>query len=186
MRCTSQRRKPTSTAKHIFSTSCDPYFEVLSILDNFGPSRCHLLHILPTSSFDESDSQITRIGGHFFFQRDQLIHVPLRPHKSSIKELCLWASKPNTEVARQFLWKIASSAPVRTISVHTKQSSLTIFPNGQVTQAVIYDHLRMNSARVNIEEFHVPFRVVESKVSDDLICRCLGAAVADRSRLVHL
>ena len=71
------------------------------------------------SSLDKTDGQVSRIGGHFLFQRDQLIHVPLRPHKSSIKELCLWDSKPNTAVARQFLWKIASSAPVRTtISLH--------------------------------------------------------------------
>ena len=70
--------------------------------------------------------------------------------------------------------------------LHTGQVSLTILPNRQVTQPIIFDHLRMDSARVNIEEFDIPLRVVESKVGDDLVSRRFGAAVADRSRLVHL
>ena len=44
----------------------------------------------------------------------------------------------------------------------------------------------MNSAGVNIKELDISLRVVESKMSDDLVRRCLGAAVADGSRLVHL
>jgi hypothetical protein len=70
--------------------------------------------------------------------------------------------------------------------LHTEQVSLTVLPNRQVTQAIVFDHLRMNSARVDIEELYVSLRVVESEVRDDLVCCRFGAAVAHGSRLVHL
>jgi hypothetical protein len=71
-----------------------------------------LLH--PACLFDETDGQVTRVSGHFLPQRDQLIHIPLRPHKSPVEELRFWTGEPNSEVAWQFLWKILSLALIST------------------------------------------------------------------------
>lgn len=70
--------------------------------------------------------------------------------------------------------------------LHANQASLTIFPNHQVTQAIIFYHLRVDSARVNVEELDVSLRTIEGKMGNDLVSRRLGAAVAHGSRLVHL
>lgn len=56
---------------------------------------------------------------------------------------------------------------------HTERVSLTILPNRQVTQAIVLHHLRMDGARVDVEEFDISLRVVEGKVCDNLVCRCL-------------
>jgi hypothetical protein len=67
-----------------------------------------------------------------------------------------------------------------------EQSQLTIFPNRQVSQTILLDQRREDSARVNIEELDIALRVIVRKVIDNLVRRCFGAAVANRSRLVHL
>lgn len=117
------------TTKHTFSEYCNIYlslfhFTIITLLENLNLLRRHLLRILPTSSLNKTSGQVSRIGGHSLFHRDQLINVPLRPHKSSTEELCLWAGKPNTEVAWQSLWMIASLAPVRT-SINSHGANIT-------------------------------------------------------------
>lgn len=81
------------------------YIVVLSTQLDFTLSRRDLLHYSLASSLDKTDGQVSRVGGHFFLQRDQLINIPLRPHKSTVEEFCLWAGKPDRKVARQFPYK---------------------------------------------------------------------------------
>jgi hypothetical protein len=111
----------TCIVKHTFLASYDAYqypsvccFYTIRLPDHLNQSRRHLPPTPHTFLLDKTDGQVSWIGGHSLFQGDQLIHVPLRPHKSTVEELRFRASKPDTEVTRQFLWKIASSAPVRT------------------------------------------------------------------------
>ena len=79
---------------------------IITLVNNTG------LTLDSAHSFDERNSQISRISSHLLLQGNQLIHIPLRPHEPPVEELRLGAGKPNAKVAWQFLWKIASSAPI--------------------------------------------------------------------------
>ena len=96
----------------------------MELLNNL--SLC-LLGTSTTPSLDKTDGQVSRISGHFLFQGDQLIHIPLCPHKPSIEESRLRTGKPNTKVARQFLWKTASLAVVRT-NIDSHRAIVTYHP----------------------------------------------------------
>jgi hypothetical protein len=60
----------------------------------------------PGSSLDKSDGQVARVSSNLLLQSDQLVYIPLRPHESSVEELCFRTGKPDSKIARQFLWKI--------------------------------------------------------------------------------
>jgi hypothetical protein len=133
---------------------------------------------------DQANGQKTRILSHLLLHANQLIHIPLSPHKAASQEVRLWASKPHREVTRQFLCKVHLVSKTSKNSTDTISGNLTILPIQlrHLLRHVLLGQVRQDGARVVRVELDIALRVVVAKVRDELVRRRFGAAVRAAAR----